>query len=550
MLKSLYISNYALITELNIDFESGMSVLTGETGAGKSIIIGALSLIQGQRADTRVVKEGAEKSVVEAGFEIKNYSLQSFFDENDLDYSGLCIIRREISINGKSRAFVNDTPVSLNMLRELSDKLLDIHSQHENLLLSTENYQLQVVDSVAQNKPELVAYLDTFNNWNKAKADLHKFQKEADRRNADRDYLQFQLNQLDDAKLAEGEQTELEAEFEMLNHVEEIKSELQQADYHFANEEMNVLKSIRNISLSVQKIKNYLPESDNWANRLDGILIDLKDIASDISIAQEKLEFNPERLEFLDNRLNLIYTLQKKFKVDSVEKLIELRESLRIQLNRIENFEDELREAEILVEKCLTELKIKSSILTESREKAKPVIEKYLIEQLLHLGMPNIQFVISIKSGNEFTDKGKDVVVFLFSANKNRSVQPVAEIASGGEISRLMLGIKSLLVSKSDLPTIIFDEIDTGISGEISGRMGEIMKKMSESTQVIVITHLPQIAAKGHAHYSVYKDNSGKQTETHIHQLTPTERILEIASMLSGKTVTEAALMNAKELLK
>ncbi|MHB9056535.1 MAG: DNA repair protein RecN [Paludibacteraceae bacterium] len=550
MLKSLYISNYALITELNIGFESGMSVLTGETGAGKSIIIGALSLIQGQRADTRVVKEGTEKSVVEAGFEIRNYSLQSFFDENDLDYSELCVIRREISINGKSRAFVNDTPVSLNMLRELSDKLLDIHSQHENLLLSTENYQLQVVDSVAQNKPELTAYLESFNNWNKAKADLQKLRKEADRRNADRDYLQFQLNQLNDAKLAEGEQTELEAEFEMLNHVEEIKSELQQADYHFANEEMNVLKSIREIALSVQKIKNYLPESENWADRLGGILIDLKDIASDISIAQEKLDFNPERLEFLDNRLNLIYTLQKKFKVDSVKELIELRESLRTQLNRIENFEDELREAETLVEKCLTELKIKSSILTESRERAKPVIEKYLIEQLLHLGMPNIQFVVSIKSGNEFTDKGKDVVVFLFSANKNRSVQPVAEIASGGEISRLMLGIKSLLVSKSDLPTIIFDEIDTGISGEISGRMGEIMKKMSESTQVIVITHLPQIAAKGHVHYNVYKDNSGKQTETHIHQLTPAERIQEIASMLSGKTVTEAALMNAKELLK
>lgn len=550
MLKSLFISNYALITELKIDFEGGMSVMTGETGAGKSIIIGALSLIQGQRADTRVIKEGSEKSVVEAGFDIGNYQLQSFFDTNDLDYSNACVIRREIAGNGKSRAFVNDTPVSLNLLRELSDKLLDIHSQHENLLLSTENYQLQVVDSVAENKPEQTDYLQAFNDWNKAKQELARLKKEADRQSADLDYLQFQLSQLDEAKLVEGEQAEVESELEKLNHVEEIKSGLQQADYLLTSEEANALKSIKDVGAAISKIKEYLPEGENWSERLDTILIDLKDISYDISTAQEGLEFNPERLEFLDNRLGLLMTLQKKFKVETVEELIEIRDSFRAQLNRIDNFDEVLKEAEKAVKICFESLKEKSRILTNTRTKAKTGIEKYLIDQLLQLGMPNVQFVISIKSASEFSEKGNDQVEFLFSANKNRSVQPVAEIASGGEISRLMLAIKSLLIKKSDLPTIIFDEIDTGVSGEIAGRMGDIMKQMSGNTQVIVITHLPQIAAKGTTHFSVFKDSSGKQTETHIRRLSAEERIKEIASMLSGKTITEAALMNARELLK
>ena len=549
MLKTLHISNYALITTLTIDFEAGMSVLTGETGAGKSIIIGALSLIQGQRADTRMVKEGTEKSIVEAEFDVKNYSLKSFFENNDLDYNDACLIRREIATNGKSRAFINDTPVPLNLLRELSDKLLDIHSQHENLLLSTENYQLMVVDAVAQNINELTDFKQSFTEWNEAKSDLNKLRKEADRRNADLDYLRFQLNQLDEAKLTVGEQTDLEAELEMLSHVEEIKLALGQADHLLTNEDTNVLKSVKDITVALRRINNYLPESTNWTERLEAVLIELKDMAADISLAQNKLEFNPERLEMLDNRLNLIYSLQKKFRVDTIEKLIELRESFRNQLNRIENMEEELIEAQKRVQACFQVMKINAETLTETRRKAIPAIEKYLVEQLHLLGMPDVRFVVSIMPATEYTEKGNDVVEFQFSANKNRSVQPVSLIASGGEVSRLMLAIKSLLIRQSDLPTIIFDEIDTGVSGEISGRMGEIMRKMSQSTQLIVITHLPQIASKGHIHYSVYKDNTGTQTETHIRRLTPDQRIKELASLLSGKTITEAAMMNARELL-
>lgn len=549
MLKTLHISNYALITTLTIDFEAGMSVLTGETGAGKSIIIGALSLIQGQRADTRMVKEGTEKSIVEAEFDVKNYSLKSFFENNDLDYNDACLIRREIATNGKSRAFINDTPVPLNLLREPSDKLLDIHSQHENLLLSTENYQLMVVDAVAQNINELTDFKQSFTEWNEAKSDLNKLRKEADRRNADLDYLRFQLNQLDEAKLTVGEQTDLEAELEMLSHVEEIKLALGQADHLLTNEDTNVLKSVKDITVALRRINNYLPESTNWTERLEAVLIELKDMAADISLAQNKLEFNPERLEMLDNRLNLIYSLQKKFRVDTIEKLIELRESFRNQLNRIENMEEELIEAQKRVQACFQVMKINAETLTETRRKAIPAIEKYLVEQLHLLGMPDVRFVVSIMPATEYTEKGNDVVEFQFSANKNRSVQPVSLIASGGEVSRLMLAIKSLLIRQSDLPTIIFDEIDTGVSGEISGRMGEIMRKMSQSTQLIVITHLPQIASKGHTHYSVYKDNTGTQTETHIRRLTPDQRIKELASLLSGKTITEAAMMNARELL-
>jgi len=550
MLKSLSISNYALISHLKIDFDAGMSVLTGETGAGKSIIIGALSLIQGQRADTKVIKEGTLKSIVEANFEIKNYNLQTFFSDNELDYNDNLLIRREITSTGKSRAFVNDTPVSLNVLRDLSNRLLDIHSQHENLLLSTENYQLQVVDTIAKNQTELIAYQTAFNQWNTAKTELLKLRKEAERQNADMDYLLFQFKQLEEANLKEGEQNELVTELEVLSHVEEIKTELQHADFLLSSDEQNIVKSVREVANAIQKIKSYVPDGDNWTERFESILIDLKDISSDISTVQENTDFNPERLSFVDSRLSLLYSLQKKFKTESVEDLIQLRESFRKQLTRIDNFEDELNAAKMHLDDACEAMKISATVLTKSREKAKPVIEKYLMEQLFLLGMENVRFVVNIKAGDEFTEKGNDIVEFLFSANKNRSVQSVAEIASGGEISRLMLAIKSLLIRKSDLPTIIFDEIDTGVSGEIAGRMGEIMKKMSESTQVITITHLPQIAAKGNVHYRVYKDNSGIQTETFIQRLNSEERILELAQILSGKKITEAALMNAKELMQ
>lgn len=549
MLKSLSISNYALISNLRIDFDEGFSVITGETGAGKSIIIGALSLVQGQRADTRVVMEGTQKSIVEAAFEIGNYRLQPFFEENELDYSPVCQVRREITVTGKSRAFVNDTPVSLNVLRELSLRLLDIHSQHENLLLSTENYQLQVVDTIAQNQTELTDYQIAFDEWNKAVAELQKLRREAARQSADLDYLQFQLNQLDEANLKAGELAELETELETLSHVEEIKRELLLADSLLSADELNIRKSLKDTENAIQKIKKYLTDANDWSERLLTLNIELKDIASEISAAQERIDFNPERLDYVDNRLSTLISLQKKFKVETEDELIEIREDYRKQLNRIDNFDEVLKLAEEKVKLTFEELKTKATVLNSTRTNTKPVIETYLIEQLRLLGMENVQFVVNISLTDEFTDRGNDKVEFMFSANKNRTVQAVAEIASGGEISRLMLAIKSLLISKSDLPTIIFDEIDTGVSGEIAGRMGEIMKKMSHSTQVITITHLPQIASKGTAHYLVYKDSSGTSTETRIQQLNPEARIQELAAMLSGKTVTEAALLNAKDLL-
>ena len=549
MLKSLSISNYALISNLRIDFDEGFSVITGETGAGKSIIIGALSLVQGQRADTRVVMEGTQKSIVEAAFEIGNYRLQPFFEENELDYSPVCQVRREITVTGKSRAFVNDTPVSLNVLRELSLRLLDIHSQHENLLLSTENYQLQVVDTIAQNQTELTDYQIAFDEWNKAVAELQKLRREAARQSADLDYLQFQLNQLDEANLKAGELAELETELETLSHVEEIKRELLLADSLLSVDELNIRKLLKETENAIQKIKKYLTDANDWSERLLTLNIELKDIASEISAAQERIDFNPERLDYVDNRLSTLISLQKKFKVETDEELIEIREDYRKQLNRIDNFDEELKNAGEKVGLAFEKLKTEATLLNHTRIGTKPLIEKYLIEQLRLLGMENVQFVVNISPTDEFTDKGNDKVEFMFSANKNRTVQAVAEIASGGEISRLMLAIKSLLISKSDLPTIIFDEIDTGVSGEIAGRMGEIMKKMSHSTQVITITHLPQIASKGTAHYLVYKDSSGTSTETRIQQLNPEARIQELAAMLSGKTVTEAALLNAKDLL-
>ena len=549
MLKSLSISNYALISNLRIDFDEGFSVITGETGAGKSIIIGALSLVQGQRADTRVVMEGTQKSIVEAAFEIGNYRLQPFFEENELDYSPVCQVRREITVTGKSRAFVNDTPVSLNVLRELSLRLLDIHSQHENLLLSTENYQLQVVDTIAQNQTELTDYQIAFDEWNKAVAELQKLRREAARQSADLDYLQFQLNQLDEANLKAGELAELETELETLSHVEEIKRELLLADSLLSVDELNIRKLLKETENAIQKIKKYLTDANDWSERLLTLNIELKDIASEISAAQERIDFNPERLDYVDNRLSTLISLQKKFKVETEDELIEIREDYRKQLNRIDNFDEVLKLAEEKVKLTFEELKTKATVLNSTRTNTKPVIETYLIEQLRLLGMENVQFVVNISLTDEFTDRGNDKVEFMFSANKNRTVQAVAEIASGGEISRLMLAIKSLLISKSDLPTIIFDEIDTGVSGEIAGRMGEIMKKMSHSTQVITITHLPQIASKGTAHYLVYKDSSGFTTETLIKSLTEEQRIREIAGMISSKTVTEAALLNARELL-
>lgn len=551
MLKSLYISNYALISELNIEFNGGFSVITGETGAGKSIILGALSLILGQRADNKTIKLDAEKCIIEAEFDISAYlHLNNFFSDNNLDnIDSHCIIRRELTNTGKSRAFINDTPVSLNVIRDLSNRLIDIHSQYENLLLSNDGYQLDVVDTIAQNTIVLTAYILSYTQWRSLQSELKILQKTAEKQAADLDYIQFQFKQLVDAQLVENEQEELEFEQETLSHAEEIKMELKKV-HQLLVEEHTSISMLKDGISALSKIKSFIPEGNNWFDRLQSAFIEIKDISTEMNSFEERVEFNPARLEWVQNRLSELFTLQKKYKVISVAELIALRDSFGTQLKRIDSYDEEIEALKTKIEIVFNQLQNDSKLLTDSRKNASLPIETYLVEQLTKLGMPNIQFQVDVLALSDFTEHGKDEVQFLFSANKNRPVQPVTQIASGGEVSRLMLSIKSLVAHKADLPTIIFDEIDTGLSGEIAHRMGEIMQAMSTDMQVITITHLPQIAAKGVQHYRVYKDESGIQTQTHIKRLAVEERVAELAQMLSGKNVTDAALLNAQEMLE
>jgi len=550
MIKSLYISNYALISELNIDFDKGFSTITGETGAGKSIILGALSLILGQRAELKSVKNDAEKCVIEAVFDISDYKyLDKFFIDNDLDKeNNLCIIRRELFASGKSRAFINDTPVSLIILKELSNKLIDIHSQHDNLLLSNESYQLEVVDTIAQNADLQKKYYDSFVLWQSQLNELKKLQQIASKQASDLDYLQFQFKQLSDVNLHTNEQEELEQEQETLSHSEEIKTELNNVQILF-DEDQSVLPMLKDVLAALTRIKTYISTGNNWLDRIHTAYIELKDIKLEVSAFSEKVEFNPSRLEWVENRLSELYTLQKKYKVATVSELISIKDDLEKQLLRIENYDEELQALKTKITDSLDKVKINAKLLSNSRIAAIAPIEDFLKNQLIQLGIPNIQFQVQISELSDFSIHGLDEVQFLFSANKNRPVQPVQLIASGGEISRLMLSIKYLVAHKSDLPTIVFDEIDTGVSGEIAHRMGEIMHNMSKTMQVITITHLPQIAAKSKNHYRVFKDESGFHTQTYIQKLTNEERVQELAQMLSGKTLTPASLQNARDLL-
>lgn len=551
MLKSLYISNYALISELHIDFNEGFSVLTGETGAGKSIILGALSLILGQRADTKLLKADTEKCIIEAEFNIAAYpSLASFFNENDLDQNDnkLCQIRREITGNAKSRAFINDTPVSLNVLRGLTSRLIDIHSQHDNLLLGTEGYQLGVVDMIAQNSKEQQNYSELYNKWQNEIAELRKLENMAAKQSAELDFVRFQFNQLNEAALKSGEQEELESEQQTLSHAEEIKTELQ-TSVILLDEEKSILPMIKEVQNSLSRIKKFVPEAGDWIERIDTAYIDLKDICNELNSLADKVEYNPQRLEWLQNRLSDIYTLQKKYKVDTTDELIRKRNEFDTILQRIDSFDEEIESLKRRIADSKADLTSAALKLSETRRKATKPIADFLVEQLKQLGMPNIRFEVEISTLEDFGPNGNDEVQFLFSANKNRDMQAVQLIASGGEVSRLMLSIKYLVANKSELPTIIFDEIDTGVSGEIADRMGEIMQKMGEAMQVITITHLPQIAAKSSQHYLVYKDDKGLQTQTYIRKLTAEERITQLAQMLSGKQLTEASVQNAKDLL-
>ncbi len=550
MIKKLSVSNYTLIDELHIDFSAGFSVITGETGAGKSIILGALSLILGQRADLKSLRRSDEKAVIEGVFDIASYHLRDFFDENELDYDeGECILRREILPSGKSRAFINDTPVSLAQLKTLGEQLIDIHSQHQNMLLADSRFQLRVVDTMAGDAALLADYREHYRRWRERLQAYTRLQEENRSGREEEDYLRYQLAQLDEAHLQEGEQEELEVELQTLQHAEEIKNELAVLQEFLHAEETGVV-SLLNATLSrMRALSRLYPEVDEWAGRLESDYIDLKDIASTVDRSQENLNMDPERLAWVENRLDTYYSLQQKHRLASAAELLALRDSFAERLTRIENYDEELAALKHEVDEAESQVRNLAEQLTRVRRQSAANISSTLTERVKPLGMPHLQFEIEVSPRPQFDETGGDAIRFLFSANKNQPLQPVSEVASGGEISRLMLSLKALVAHAMALPTIVFDEVDTGVSGEIADKMARIMREMSRCMQVISITHLPQVAAWGQTHYRVYKSDTATATATHLVRLTDSERVEEIARMLSGSSLTAAALDNARELL-
>lgn len=552
MLQSLYIQNFALIDTLNIDFEKGFSVITGETGAGKSIMLDAIGLLQGQRADVRTIKQGALRCTVEARFDITEYPwLASFFTQYELEYDpSECILRREVQSTGKSRAFINDTPVGLVQLRELSEQLIDIHSQHQNLLLHKENYQLNVLDLLSENETLRQTYQERYTRYCHITAELKTLQEQAVQSRADEDYLTFQLTQLEEAILQEGEEEKLRSEAETLAHAEEIKEGLFRISYNLTGEERGMLSTLKEITTQLQSLTKVYSPAENLHERINSCYIELKDISTEMENATENIEYNPDRLEKINERLNLIYTLEQKHHVHTVTELLSLENEFRQKLSAITSYEERIlfltREKEALHSDLLST----ADRLTQSRKKGAERMEKELCHRLKPLGMPHVRFQVEITSRKDPDATGCDRIRFLFTANKNGTLQEMASIASGGEMARVMLALKAMLAEVSHMPTLIFDEIDTGVSGEIAARMAQIMQEMGNRMQVISITHLPQIAARGVVHYFVYKKEGEETTSSHIRRLSHEERINELAHMLSGATVTNAALNNAKELLK
>lgn len=555
MLSHLHIENYALIEHLELDLHQGFSVITGETGAGKSIIIGAIGLLLGNRADTKAIKTGAKRCVVEATFEVADCGLEPFFTDNDLDFDGSeCVIRRELTSTGKSRAFINDTPAPLTLLKDLGDQLIDIHSQHKNLLLGKEDFQLHILDIVAGNQAILAEYQDTYKEFRNLTRQLDEAIDEANRNQSDEDYLRFQANQLADANLQAGEQEALEEEAETLEHAEDIKSALFQAANRLQtdHDDNDTLSLIRQSLSALQSIASVYSAGEELISRLQSCEIELKDIANELENQAEEVEYNPQRLEQVNNRLDTLYTLQKKHNVDSVGELIAIQQQLEERLIRIDNssdFIDELRKQVASLQDKATTL---AKQLSTARRKAAAKVEERMVATLLPLGMPHVQFQCSVNTKPEqLSPTGFDQVQYLFNANKSGEPQPVSQIASGGEIARVMLALKALIAGTVQLPTIIFDEIDTGVSGSIAEKMAHIMRQMGEQhRQVISITHLPQIAALGTHHYKVYKEDTDQSTVTNIIPLSQQQRVEELAHMLSGETITQAALDNAKALLE
>lgn len=551
MLRSLYIQNYALIEKLDIGFDSGFSVITGETGAGKSIILGAIGLLLGQRADVKSIRKGASKCIIEARFDVSAYGMQPFFEANELEYEDECILRRELYASGKSRAFINDTPASLVQMKELGELLIDVHSQHQNLLLNKEGFQLNVLDLLAHDEAELTAYQKLYNNWRQARQDLEALVARAEQSRADEDYIRFQLEQLEEANLTDGEQEELEQEAEMLTHAEDIKAGLYRAGQALNADEGGVLEALKDCQNTMMGLRSVFAPAGELADRLDSVYIELKDISQEVADKEEEVEFNPARLDEVNARLNLIYSLQQKHRVDTVKALLSLQENYALQLSAITSSDEDIARLEAQVKELFSQVTAQAQVLTEARTRAAREVERQMAARLVPLGMPNVRFQVEMGVRKEPGVHGADTVNFLFSANKNGVLQNISSVASGGEIARVMLSVKAMIAGAVKLPTIVFDEIDTGVSGEIADRMADIMQEMGDNDrQVISITHLPQIAARGRAHYKVYKEDNEVETNSHIRRLTDDERVEELAHMLSGATLTEAALNNARALLK
>lgn len=551
MLKQLYIKNFTLIDELNISLYPGFSVITGETGAGKSIILGAIGLLLGNRADSKAIKAGRDRCVIEAHFDLSRYGMQKFFDDNDIDYDADdTIIRRELTAAGKSRAFINDTPVPLTRMRELGEQLVDIHSQHQNLLLQKEDFQLNVVDIIAQDADQLKVYQKEYYAYRKAKELLEELKAEIAKNRENEEFMRFQHKELDDANLQEGELEQLEQEAETLSHSEDIKTALYEADSALSGENDSILDKLKNATHQLENICDVYPSMADVTGRMQSSYIELKDIAQEISSSVDHVEFDPNRLDAINTRLDKLYTLQQKFHVETVTELIATRDRIAEQLSHIDNGDEDIEEKEKEVTTLLVKAEKQAALLTSIRQKSAKAIEKEMKGRLIPLGIPNVRFEIAFVE-KPLSGNGADKVSFLFSANKSTQLQPVSQVASGGEIARVMLSLKAMISGAVKLPTIIFDEIDTGVSGKIAEKMADIMEEMGlQNRQVLSITHLPQIAAKGSHHYKVLKEETENGTISHMKELNNQERIEEIAQMLSGSDITQAALANAKELLR
>ncbi|MBR4644737.1 MAG: DNA repair protein RecN [Bacteroidaceae bacterium] len=555
MLKHLYIKNFALINELDIDFLPGFSVITGETGAGKSIMLGAINYLLGQRADIKSILPGADKCTIEATFGIEGYDLKALFEEFDTDFDGKeCIIRREFTTSGKSRAFVNDSPANLTFLKELGYQLIDIHSQHQNLLIAKEDFQLHILDIMAQNNEQLEEYRTCFTEYKQAEQELKNAKEILDKSKAEEDYLRFQLEQLEELNPKAGEDEELEEEQNELSHAEEIKSILYKADSQFSNDSNSggVIEMLRHINQDIQSLSRIYPNVENYVERIESTLIELKDISDELNNLAEKVEYNPARLEEINNRLDQLYTLEKKHDAKSAAELKAFMMEVRQKLDVISNGEERIEELEKAVQQKFANATAKAEQLSKKRVAAAKEVEASIGKMLSQLDIPNNRFEVNIEKRKQLTENGVDQVTFYFSANKNAAARAISEVASGGEIARLMLALKAITSKRENLPTIIFDEIDTGVSGKVASSMANLMKEMTANNkhQVIAITHLPQIASCGTTHYRVYKEDTEEQTFSHIRKLTQEERVTEIAHMLSGNEVSEAAVLNAKQLLR